>query len=252
MKSELEKLQGTWDILTLEMEGRTMPAGGQIEVKGNRFTALSMGATYRGTITIGGSGSLRTIDLKFTAGPEKGNTNRGIFEFQGDIWRLCLNLSGKERPTEFASRPNSGLALETLRRAEKAAAARASKPAPEPHWEPAPELEGQWAMVSCVSSGQPLEERFVKLGRRKAKGNEITVLMAGKVIVQAKFTVDRSQNPMTIDYFLKGGRSQLGIYQLDGQTLKVNYSSPGQPRPTEFTTSAGDGRTLTVWRLIQG
>lgn len=228
-----------------------MPPGGQIMVKGNRFTALSMGPTYRGTIVIGGTASPWTIDLKFTAGPEKGNTNRGIFEFAGDTWRLCLNMTGQDRPAEFATRPNSGLALETLRRAEKAVTARASKPAPALPCEPAPELEGEWAMISCVSSGEALEEGFVKLGQRKAKGNEITVLMAGRVIVQAKFTVDRSQNPMTIDYLLKGGRSQLGIYKLDGPTLTVNFSNPGQPRPTGFTSSAGDGRTLTVWRLVK-
>jgi len=251
MKSELGKLQGTWEVLTLEMEGRKMPAGGHIVVKGKRFTSLSMGATYEGTIAIGGTGTPWTLDLKFTAGPEKGNTNRGIFEFVGETWRLCLNLTGKDRPKEFATWPNSDLALETLRHVEKVVAPPETKSKSSLPLEPAPELEGEWAMISCVSSGEALEECFVKLGRRKAKGNEIAVLMAGNVIMQANFTVDRSQTPATIDYVLKDGRSQLGIYELDGQTLRVNFSSPGQPRPTRFTSSVGDGRTLTTWRLLK-
>jgi uncharacterized protein (TIGR03067 family) len=160
-------------------------------------------------------------------------------------------MTGKDRPKEFATRAKSGHALETLRRAGTAVAPGAAKSTSAPEGEPAPELEGEWAMLSCVSGGLPLEEAYVKLGQRKAKGGKIKVIMAGQVVMQAKFAVDRSQRPMAINYVLKDGQSQHGIYELAGDILKVNFGSPGQPRPAEFVSTANDGRTLTVWRLVK-
>jgi uncharacterized protein (TIGR03067 family) len=55
----------------------------------------------------------------------------------------------------------------------------------------------------------------------------------------------------TIDYVLKGGGFQHGIYDLEGKVLKVCFSSPGQERPADFKSVPGDMRTLTEWRLIK-
>ena len=45
MNSDLEKLQGTWNIVEFELEGRKMPAGGsKIVVNGTSFTTIAMGA----------------------------------------------------------------------------------------------------------------------------------------------------------------------------------------------------------------
>jgi hypothetical protein len=54
--------------------------------------------------------------MKFTQGPEKGNTSYGIYELAGDDWKLCLTIAGKKRPTEFAAKPKSGHGFEVLKR----------------------------------------------------------------------------------------------------------------------------------------
>ena len=36
----------------------------------------------------------RTIDLAFTEGPGAGSTAIGIYELNGDDWRICLDVSG--------------------------------------------------------------------------------------------------------------------------------------------------------------
>ena len=189
MKEELKKLQGTWNIVAFELDGRKMPAvGSKIVVKGNRFTTIAMGATYDGTLAVDVTKTPKTFDLIFTAGPEKGNTSFGIYELDGDTWKICLAITGKDRPKKFATKPGSGHALETLKRERRAdsqhsgeSEKRTQRPhdAGNVHPEPAVELEGEWSM------------------------------------------------------------------------LKLCFSTPGQKRPTDFATTPGDARTVTVWRLVK-
>jgi uncharacterized protein (TIGR03067 family) len=40
--------------------------------------------------------------------PSKGMTCKGIYSLEEDTWKICLALVGKERPTDFASKPKSG------------------------------------------------------------------------------------------------------------------------------------------------
>src|ERR1051326_2194115 len=112
-------LQGTWDIVSLEIAGQKMPAGAaRIVLQGDRFTASGMGAEYAGTFAVDEKKTPKTFDMTFLSGPEKGNKNLGIYELEKDTWRLCLDMTGKARPQEFASKP--GVALETLKRVDAA------------------------------------------------------------------------------------------------------------------------------------
>jgi uncharacterized protein (TIGR03067 family) len=263
MKSKLQELQGVWNVVAVEIEGRSMPAGGaQIVVKDDYFTSMGIGATYEGKFVLDVSSSPFAIDMNFTAGPEKGNTNRGIFELAGDTWRLCLNMTGGQRPSDFTTGPNSGLALETLQRTKARARIKTTKtlqPA-EPlasdfPTEPVPELEGEWAMVSCAYDGEQLEPSFVSSCRRIAKGNETATIMGKQLLIKARFSVDRSRQPNTIDYLLTAGpgagQKQFGIFELKGGKLTVSFSHPGMPRPADFSFTRGDGHTVTAWRRIK-
>jgi uncharacterized protein (TIGR03067 family) len=246
VKDKLDVLQGEWSVVTLEIGGKAAPVGtSRIVVKGDGFTTSGMGAEYRGRITIQEPNSL---DMTFLSGPEKGNTNFGIFEVKKDKWRLCLDMTGKGRPKSFSSKP--GIALETLQRATKASR---QKTAAKVAFDivPAPELEGEWAMVSCTVNGDRLPASMAKHGKRVARNNEITVTMSGQTLVKARFTVNRDSVPNSIDYLLPGGEQQHGIYELDGKNLKVIFSAPGKTRPTDFSTAKGDGKTLSTWKLIK-
>ena len=140
MDAELEKLQGTWNIIFLEVDGITpapsVYAGSTITVEGERFTTRAMGGTqggmvemegerfstrargveHAGTIELNAEVVPNEFKMKFTEGPEKGNTNNGIYELDGDRWKICLNMKGGPAPTEFATSAGSGRALETLNR----------------------------------------------------------------------------------------------------------------------------------------
>lgn len=120
MADDLEQLQGTWYMVTLEVEGaRPAPsafAGAHIIIEGGKFQSIAMGAKYSGTIELDPSTDPKTLRMKFLEGPEKGNTNLGIYELVGDTWRLCLSMTGGPAPKEFATAPRSGHAMEVLNR----------------------------------------------------------------------------------------------------------------------------------------
>jgi uncharacterized protein (TIGR03067 family) len=264
---EMKALQGTWTIVSLELDGQKMEGSpsGQVVVKGDRFTTTSMGATYDGVVEVNANQKPKHFDLVFREGPEKGNTNRGIYELQAETWRICLNTTGGKRPSEFATSPGSGLALETLRRGAAASpenpppskAKQAKGPAapkvPAPEGDEAPELAGEWAMGSCVMDGRPLEVEFLSYGKRVASATEVTVTMGPQVMLRAAYRVDRSASPCRMNYMLAHGphkgKAQYGIYRLEGGTLQTCFAAPGRDRPADFSSTTGDGRTFTVWKL---
>ncbi len=113
-------------------------------------------------------------------------------------------------------------------------------------------LEGEWSMVSGEIDGQPLPAEYVKGARRVARDGETTVMIGGRLFMKARYTVDPGKNPKAIDYVMTGGptkgKTQLGIYELDGDKVKFCFAAPGKERPKEFTTGEGSGRTLSVWK----
>jgi uncharacterized protein (TIGR03067 family) len=114
------------------------------------------------------------------------------------------------------------------------------------------QLQGEWTMVSGKRDGHAFPAEFLQGSKRVTKGDETTVTLQGQLFMRAKFTLDPAKSPKSINYSVTGGpyagKTQLGIYQLDGDTVKFCFSIPGEERPTAFSTKPNDGRTLSVWR----
>jgi uncharacterized protein (TIGR03067 family) len=114
------------------------------------------------------------------------------------------------------------------------------------------QLQGEWSMVSGSADGQSMPDEMLKQMKRVCKGDETTTTMAGQVFLKAKFSLDPSKKPKTIDYemidgFTKG-KKQLGIYEVNGDTFKSCFAAAGAERPKDFTSQSNDGRTLSVWK----
>ena len=263
MPVDLDKLQGTWHVTSLEADGvktAVEAIGGMtIVVSGNRFKSSGMGQTYHGTVKLGRDGRFKAIDLVFTGGPQRGTRDKGIYKLDGDRWTICLATNGGPRPSAFATRKDSGLALETLARGaahpsrgvRTTSKSAAATPAIESSAPPT-ELEGEWTMVSAVMNGAAMDDEMVKWCRRVTRGDVTAVFAGPQVMVKARFTIDRSQTPAAIDYVnLAGrtaGRAQAGIYDLQKGVLRICMAPPGKPRPGEFSSTRGDDRALTTWR----
>ena len=114
------------------------------------------------------------------------------------------------------------------------------------------QLQGEWLMATAGGGGQALPSDMLKNSKRVCRGDETTVVVGGQLLMKAKFTLDPAKKPKSIDYRVTGGpnagKTQLGIYELDGDTVKFCFSAPGKDRPTDFTTKASDGRTSSVWK----
>jgi uncharacterized protein (TIGR03067 family) len=119
MSQDIDLLQGSWQIESLTMDGRAIADGygeARLLITGNRFESLGMEGVYEGVIRLDETTQPRGLDMTFNAGPEKGNTNFCIYEIRNHRLRLCIATRGSTRPTDFISRPGSGVAVEVLRR----------------------------------------------------------------------------------------------------------------------------------------
>src|SRR5215468_9928820 len=99
MTTELDKLQGTWRVASLETDGSTRPSAeltdAAITVRGNQFTSVGMGDAHDGTIELFPRQEPKAFDLVFRSGPAEGACNRGIYRLENDIWTICLATRGK-------------------------------------------------------------------------------------------------------------------------------------------------------------
>jgi uncharacterized protein (TIGR03067 family) len=266
--TDLDHLQGRWRLTAVETDGNEMPdvgyADASITIRGTEFISHGMGDGYSGTIELLDAKKPKAFDLLFTGGPPAGMRNRGIYKLDGDTWTICLATRGDARPRSFATRPDTGYALEMLVRdtaAKRHRPERSAEPrevqiprvARDDNGSAATAIEGEFPMVAAVIDGKPLAPDMVKWCKRVTHGNVTMVLAGPQSMLDATFTLDPSHSPPHIDYVNRSGKNkgkaQAGIYEIEGNTLRICVAPPGGARPKDFTSKKGDGRSYTEWRM---
>ena len=224
---DFEKLQGIW-----------RNGAATTTITGDRFTTAQMGAEYSGRVEINEAAAPKTLSLHFETGPEASNSNHGVYEFVGDDWRFCLNMTGGPAPKEFAPSPLRGIALETMAR----------RPAPAPPLANAPvaELQGEWAMISCVRGGERLPGSFARQGKRTISGSHFMLYFGPQLIMQGTLSSD-GPGKFRLE-FSSGEAPQLGIFELSGNNLKTCVGPFGGERPAACVSSKDGGETFSVWK----
>jgi uncharacterized protein (TIGR03067 family) len=120
-----QALKGTWRLTSREVDGKK---SGEEWVKGVVATIDGSGTVSvrrgdkvigAGTVKLDPTTKPRTVDVTFTAGEHKGETVLGIYEIEGDTFRVCVVRPGNERPTEFSAGAGSGRTLVVYQREKK-------------------------------------------------------------------------------------------------------------------------------------
>ena len=100
-KKDLDNLQGVWQMVSMEIEGKALPAdeikGFKLTVKGNKGSHPGKDAKNdEATIKLDPSKTPKTIDMA-----TKGMTFVGIYSIEGDNLKICGAKAGGDRPTEY-------------------------------------------------------------------------------------------------------------------------------------------------------
>jgi uncharacterized protein (TIGR03067 family) len=119
-ESDAREMDGIWKPLSAELAGKKYPQKIldtiKLVVKDGKYMVEVGGLSDEGTVTYDPAKSPKTMDIKGTKGINKGKTFLVIYEMKGDEMRVCYDLSGKSRPTEFATKADTMLYLVTYRK----------------------------------------------------------------------------------------------------------------------------------------
>jgi uncharacterized protein (TIGR03067 family) len=122
-KKDLDGIQGTWRMVSREKDGKADAADAIKDVlmtnEGNKFSfkgSASGAGAMKGTLRLDASKKPKTMDRMPSDGPQKGKTLPGIYSLEGDKLTICVALTGKERPKEFATTAKSGRVLSVFKR----------------------------------------------------------------------------------------------------------------------------------------
>jgi len=118
--TDARTIQGHWKPVTGELSGHPMAETVlqtiSMKLEKGKYEVIADGRPDRGTYTLDASTKPRGMTVTGTEGPNQGKVFPCIYELKGDTLRICYDLSGAKRPTEFKSLPGTKLYLVTYAR----------------------------------------------------------------------------------------------------------------------------------------
>ena len=119
-KDELARFTGTWTGVSATEDGKEVPKAEaeavRLTVAGEKYTLREGGEDIVGTHKLDPTKTPKQIEAVRAKGPHAGEKMLGIYELDGDTFKVCFAAPGKDRPTEFKSAAGSGRRLLVLQR----------------------------------------------------------------------------------------------------------------------------------------
>jgi uncharacterized protein (TIGR03067 family) len=117
-------------------------------------------------------------------------------------------------------------------------------------------FQGKWTFVSVVVNGNEQPAAQFEKSVLTVKGNERVIHVGDEVKSRAKYKVDATKTPKTIDIEVLEGSQELkgktfpGIYELKDDTMTVIFRLQGE-RPGDFTCKPDSGRVLQKFKRLK-
>jgi uncharacterized protein (TIGR03067 family) len=109
--ADLEKLQGSWNIASIEIDGKAIPApeggGTFVFAKGKKLVMKEKGkADKEGTYKMSADKTPKQLDLVGPGKDKKTEVMETIYQIDGDTLKLAFSAKGPKgkRPTAFDSK----------------------------------------------------------------------------------------------------------------------------------------------------
>jgi len=104
---DAKAVQGDWKPVKAELAGQPMPDAVlkkiSLKLDNGKYEVFVGESPDRGTYTLDSAAKPKGMTVTGTEGPNNGKTFPAIYEINGDTMRICYDLSGAKRPTEFKS-----------------------------------------------------------------------------------------------------------------------------------------------------
>ncbi|OAI54878.1 hypothetical protein AYO44_14100 [Planctomycetaceae bacterium SCGC AG-212-F19] len=121
--AEAKKFEGAWTMVSGEKDGKGLPEPSvktaKLVIKGDQHDVRIGDDTFKGTHKLDPTKKPKTIDATDTEGPFKGKTVLGIYELDGDSFKVCFAEPGKDRPKEFSTKSGTGHILHVWKKEKK-------------------------------------------------------------------------------------------------------------------------------------
>ena len=121
--TDRDALQGTWLAVSAELGGKPVPEAVRkairLTLKDDTYTVTVGNNPDRGTVRLDPAAKPKALDITGAEGPNKGKKIPAIYELHGDTLKICYDLGGRGRPTEFKAPAGTQLFLVTYERAKR-------------------------------------------------------------------------------------------------------------------------------------
>jgi uncharacterized protein (TIGR03067 family) len=117
-------------------------------------------------------------------------------------------------------------------------------------------IKGTWQIISLNADGKDLPKAEVPEDQVIFDGKTYQQKHEDQVVEEGEYVLDPDKSPKAIDFLIKkgqeAGKKQLCVYELDGDSLKICVSQPGDDdRPKALETKPGDRLALMRLKRIK-